>query len=181
LEVTPSEAEAMRSALRRVVRNLDSARDLRLSSAEAITRNKAIILLGFACPVQLSPVTMADLVLNDVIEVSKGLDVLLHWDSRQAKQYVTIPPDPDPAVCPVRALRAWRLLARQQGRRGGRLFEELSHPGERSMLGQIPLHSRIATLIEKAIRDAGLRPSRDLNGYDLLPTYLKDAVAAGLG
>ena len=166
----------MRGALRRVIRNLDSARDVRLSSVEAITRNKAIILLGFTCPVQLSPVSLADLVMDDVTETRKGLEVLFRWGTRQARQYVTIPSDPEPVMCPVRAVRAWRALLRQHGRRGGPLFEELTWPDERMETEQTPLGSLSAVhLIEKTFKDAGLGPSNDLHVRDLLPNYLKES------
>jgi hypothetical protein len=175
LLISTDEAEAMRDALRRVIRNLDSAREMRLSSAEDAARTKAIILLGFSCPVQLSPVTLTDLSMDDVIETRKGLDVLLHWGANQVRQYVTIPPDPERAMCPVRAAREWRVLTRQHGRRGGRLFKELSRSDEQILAVRTEFLSiAIVGVIEKAVIDAGLRPSRKLDRYDLLPSYLKE-------
>jgi hypothetical protein len=174
LQVTVGEAESMRGALRRVIRNIDAARDVGLSSVDAITRNKAIILLGFSCPVQLSPVRLAHLTMDEVIETRKGLEVLFTWGGRQARQYVTIPPDPDPVICPVRAVRAWRMRLQQHHRRGGPLFEELTRPDERIRTNPTELASWSATaLIERAIKDAGMRP-RKLYGSDLLPAYLKE-------
>lgn len=174
LQVTAGEAEAMRGVLRKVIRNLDSAREIRLSSAEAITRNKAIILLGFTCPVQLSPGRLVGMAMDDVIVTWKGLDVLFRWGERQTRQYVTIPPDPETLICPVRAVQAWRAQLRQHGRRGGPLFEELTWPDERIMEDQTALPNWSAiSLIQRAIRDVGLRPRRP-EASDLLPTYLKE-------
>lgn len=182
LQVTYREAEAMRGVLGSVIGNLDRARDVRLSTAEATTRNRALILLGFACPVQLSPMTLTDLVMDNVIETRESLEILFRWGARPTKQYVKIPTDPKSALCPVRAVRAWRALLRQQGRRSGPLFEMLTRPDERIMENQTKLPSwSAASLIEKAIRDAGLRPSRTLHGGVLLPTYLKEVAVNPIG
>lgn len=175
LLLSTDEAEAMRDALRRVIRNLDSARDMRLSSIGDAARTKAIILLGFTCPVQMSPVTLTDLNTDDVIETRKGIEILFYWGANQVRQYVTISPDPERAMCPVRAVKEWRALIRQHGHRREQLFKELGRSDEqnRAVRAQ-PLSTTIVGLIEKAVIDAGLRPTRELRRYDLLPSYLKE-------
>jgi hypothetical protein len=119
----------MRNTLRRVIRNLDSIRNQKLISADVHARDRALILLGFTCPVQLSPVQLASLTMDDVMEKRSGLEILLRWGAREVRQYVMVPQGPEPGLCPVRAMRALRVCLRQSGRRDGPLFVELARLG----------------------------------------------------
>jgi hypothetical protein len=170
------EAEATRDNLRKVIRNLDPAADARLTPAEAATRNKAIILLGFTCPVQLSPATLTDVHMDNVIVNKKGLEIIFRWGADQTRQYVTMPPDPEPAICPVRAVKEWRALLRQRGLHSELLFEELARDDEK-ILGTRAERcgGTAANLIGGAVKDAGLLPGSKLRGPNLLPAYLKEA------
>ena len=120
LQLTRQEADAMRGALRSMVRALDVALQLGRSSPDVRDRDNALILLGFNCPVQLSPDHLAALKMEDVIETPKGLEIVLHWGKRNVRQYITVPLDPDAVLCPVRAMRVWRARVRQSGRSRGR-------------------------------------------------------------
>jgi hypothetical protein len=172
LQLTEAEADAMRNTLRRVIRNLDSIRDQKLISADVHARDRALILLGFTCSVQLSPVQLASLTMDDVMEKRGGLEILLRWGVREVRQYVIVPQGPEPALCPVRAMRALRACLRQSGRRDGPLFVELWRQ-EHFSANQPALKSLLAAgLIHDALGQAGLRP-RKLLASDLLPAYLK--------
>ena len=122
LRLTPPEADAMRDALRRIVGTLDTAAQRGLSSRDVTDRDRALLLLGFQCPVQLSPDHLSTLRIDDVIEIQKGFEIVLRWGEWRVKQYVTILSGSDPALCPVRAMRIWLARLRQEGRRSGPLF-----------------------------------------------------------
>jgi hypothetical protein len=171
LEVSAREAEAMRDALRTIIEHIEGGEEGSRIAREATIRSKAIILLGFTCPLQVTPATLAAFTTDDVIETPRGLEILFRWGDQRTKQYVTIPPDQDRSLCPVRWLRTWDDVQRTRGPRGATLFGEAG--------GWIPLSSqRVTGLIEGAVRDAGLHSDRRLRANDLLPAYLKEIATA---
>jgi hypothetical protein len=176
LRVTASESEAMRVALSRVVRNLDAALELRMTPSDVNNMEKAMILLGFSCPVQLSPMHLVALTMADVNDTPQGLEVRLHWGKQRVRQYVAVARDQNAALCPVRAMRTWRAWLRQlpgqlPRNRLDPLFFEVDRQGQLNI--DAPLSgSKAAALIKATLDSAGLRtPYLSLD--DLLPSYLK--------
>jgi hypothetical protein len=170
LATCASEAAAMRIALRAIVSASD-ARERKWATEKNVIRNRAIILLGLTCPVQVSAATLVGFTKNDVIDTRKGLEVLFRWGASRTRQYVTIPPDTDRSICPVLAVRAWHEVQRARGRGGEKLFEVLPYDWPRFD------DVMVAALIERAARNAGLRLSGNLGVHDLLPAYLKEISA----
>jgi hypothetical protein len=173
------EAEAMRACLLSSIPKLDQARVEGRQRPEIAIRDKAIILLGFTCPVQGSSATLSATTRKSVIETRRGLEILFLRGDRRARQYVTVPPDPDATVCPVRAVRAWNNLRQENDYHDNALFTELFTIAGSTVYSGKPLDGRgVTEVISAAIRRSGLYPHQQLQVDDLLPTYLK-VVSAG--
>jgi hypothetical protein len=184
LRVAVGDADSVRDVLRIVIAHLDVAADAKLMPRETAIRNKAIILLGATCPIDLSPAILASFSANDVIETRKGLDVLLRQSRHQAKRYVTVPPDQDRAICPVRGLRAWRDLQRKELRQTGTLFQQLKFDEGRldtRASGRPLIRRTVASIIQKAVSDAGLNSAGQLHFNDSLPFYFRESAAGAVG
>jgi hypothetical protein len=171
LLVTSSEEQvAMRGALRKMIAILDETSD----AANAV-RDKAIILLGFTCPVQLSSATLTNLRMDDVGKRGEGLEIIFHWGAEKAKQHVKMVPDQDELVCPVRAVLKWQALLPRNDYRGKPLFAELARSDENPLVGSGRRRgATVAALIQHVIHEAGLPPGRSLRVSHLLPAYLKE-------
>jgi hypothetical protein len=174
LQASAHVAEAMRARLLSIIRRLNAEGDAGRTRPEIVIRDKAIILLAFTCPVQVSSATLSALPRKSVVETRQGIEVLFHWGSRHDKQYVTVPPDPDATLCPVRAVKSWNELRRENNYRDQALFAELFTAGGPTLYAGAPLNSRrITDLIGEAIRSSGPYPYQPLRPDDLLPAYLE--------
>ena len=58
-------------------------------------RDRALILLGFRCPIPLSTLDLAALNVDDAIQTTMGLEVRLYRWARRETRYVTMPIDTD--------------------------------------------------------------------------------------
>ena len=85
-------------------------------------RDRALILLGFMCPIPLSPSDLATLNAKDVVRIPKGLEVALRRPGDQEKRYIVVPASDDPEVCPVTAVSEWKKYLAQIGNTAGPLF-----------------------------------------------------------
>jgi len=173
--LTAQEAAVVRDLLRRIV---DRRSRWWKTSRDYDARNKALLLFGFTCPVQLSAKDLAGLTVNDVRFNDKGLDIRLNWEKGKTRnrQYKTMLPDNDPDLCLVRAMQAWHSVLLRAGYRDGPLFPQMAHLdvlkiGLPSMEGRV-----MASEINNAIDEAYLT-SRLLSQSTLLPTFLKDVAA----
>ena len=173
LVLTAQEADAIRSLLRRIMGRGSPGRYM---TRDYKARNNSLLLLGFTCPVQLSAEDLAVLTLDDVRLTTKGLEIVLYWGKHKSRirQYVAVPQDRDPDLCPVRAMRAWQTRLFEAGYRSGALFPRIAEwdtlrSGRPGMGGRV-----IASVISNAMNEARLTP-RALSESALLPTFLKDA------
>jgi hypothetical protein len=90
-------------------------------------RDRAMLLLGFTCPVPLSPSDLARLNIDDVSQHPVGLEVRLF--KGYGTRYVIVPAGADSKLCPVTALSAWRTRLVRTGRTTGRLFIRMDSEG----------------------------------------------------
>jgi hypothetical protein len=93
------------------------------------SRDRAMLLLGFSCPVPTSPSELAALDVTDVTRTSHGLEVRLFKRSARPTQYVTVPMSENPKICPVSAMTPWRSLMLRSSRTTGPLFIRLNADG----------------------------------------------------
>lgn len=90
-------------------------------------RDRAMLLLGFSCPVPLSPSHLARLNIDDVSQHAVGLEVRLFKGN--GTRYVIVPAGADSKLCPVAALSAWRTRLVRTGRTTGPLFIRMDSRG----------------------------------------------------
>ena len=135
-----------REKLRAIMRPIEAGLVETLWNEPAVqSRDRAMLLLGFNCPIQITPADLAALDVTDVWRTAHGLEVLLFKRAARARQYVTVPMSEDSKLCSVNAVPPWRSLMLKRGRSTGPLFVRLNADGS------IPLNSR--RLGSKAIAD----------------------------
>ena len=170
LVLTAQEADAMRSLLRTIIsRRYSSWYFYKTQAYQA--RNRALLLLGFTCRVQLSAKDLADLALDDVRLTDEGLEIRLQWGEGKAmrRQYADVLPDRrDSDLCPVREMRVWLSRLFKVGCRNGPLFPRMAH-WDNLETGRPGMGGRVAaSLISNAIGEK-------VQETDLLRTFLRDA------
>lgn len=177
LVLTTQENQAIRALLREILEwNPHRSRTI-----DYRNRNKAILLTGFSCPVQLSPRDLANLNLNDVSFTVKGLEIRLTWNGNKApgRRYVTVPSDEDPDLCPVRAMHAWKDAMSRAGRRSGSLFPRMAYweglNDRRLGMGGRVMAFEILNAIYGGHLDG--RPLRILSESDPVPGFLREIIS----
>jgi hypothetical protein len=99
-------------------------------SNEERQRDQAMMLLGFACPIHVTPGDLAALDANDVCRTEGGLEVRLFKRDARATQYVTLARDRVRERCPVETTLAWRSCRMAgQGDTASPLFVKLTEGG----------------------------------------------------
>ena len=93
------------------------------------SRDRALLILGFTCHMPLSSSDLAVLDMRNVFRTPEGLEVLIHQRDSTEKQYVIIPADDNPELCPVRAISAWRRYLVGGGHSTGPLFIRMNSKG----------------------------------------------------
>lgn len=123
----PTSSEPVRALLRGMTRvkgtRQEKKRPLLLADLQAIipalhtdfegVRDRAVLLLGFACAMRRSEIAALD--VGDLAFEARGLAVLIQKsknDQSARGRYVAVLQGSNPATCPVRAVKAW--LARFQ-------------------------------------------------------------------
>jgi integrase len=138
------------------------------------TRDRALLLLGFAGAFRRSE--LAGLDVEDLGFCSDGLKVLLRrskTDQEGVGRTVGIPSSTDPAMCPVRAVRAWLEAALINA---GPVFREVSRYGQ---VGEARFANRVVgTVVKRAATAVGLDASK-LAGHSLRAGYATSAAQAG--
>jgi site-specific recombinase XerD len=149
------------------------------------TRNRAILLLGFAGAFRRSEI--AGLAVEDLAFTADGLVVTLRrskTDQEGAGRKVGIPYGSTPATCPVRAVRAWIEAASLAG---GALFREIGTGGQLvaaytdtagRQRGERLSDKSIANIVKAAAKAAGLDAAR-YAGHSLRAGLATSAAAAG--
>lgn len=139
-------------------------------------RVRALLLLGFRCPIQLSPSDLATLDVNDVSRTATGLEIMLYRRDARRRRYIILPADTDPRFCPLTAVFAWRKHLLSSGHTTGPLFIRISR-------GRIPdepvrlTGDAIAKAMTSAARSTywyygGREGVSELTFSTLLPDYL---------
>ena len=150
------------------------------------TRNRAILLLGFAGAFRRSEIARLD--LEDLAFTAEGLIVTLRrskTDQQGEGRKVGIPYGSTPATCPVRTLRAWidaanvtaGALFREIGTGGQVVTAYLDAAGRRR--GERLSDKSIAMIVKGAAKAAGLDPAR-YGGHSLRAGLATSAAAAGV-
>jgi site-specific recombinase XerD len=149
------------------------------------TRNRAILLLGFAGAFRRSEIAALD--FADLAFTADGLVVTMRrskTDQEGAGRKVGIPYGSTPATCPVRAVRAWIEAA---GLAGGALFREIGTSGQLvaaytdaagRQRGERLSDKSIANIVKASAKAAGLDPAR-YAGHSLRAGLATSAAAAG--
>jgi hypothetical protein len=89
---------------------------------EISLRNRAILLLGFKCPIPLHPSDLVSLDIGDVLPTRDGVEIRLYRRASRPTQYVTISTIDDRATCTARLLNSWRGTLLRNGRATGPFF-----------------------------------------------------------
>jgi len=97
---------------------------------ETLSRDRALLLLGFMCPTPLSPTDIATLDIDDIVKTKEGIEVRLYLRNLQKKRYINIAAANDPILCPAVAMSNWRLRLMQSGRTTGPLFIRMDSNGQ---------------------------------------------------
>jgi integrase len=171
---TPRKARALTTASVRVL-----VEDL--PSGLAGTRDRAVILLGYAMGLRASDLVWLN--VADLCSASSrinGLDVLIrHSKTDQDGEGTTLALAPGirEATCPVRAVRAWTTAAKLNEL--GPLFRSVgkgrtAHVGEGRMAT-----SSVARILARAVAGAGV-PADRLSPHSLRRGYATSAYAAGV-
>lgn len=137
-------------------------------------RDRALLLVGFAGGFRRSELVSLD--VEDLEETQDGLRVQLRrgkTDQEGQGREVGIPRGHNPATCPVRAVVAWRSLARITA---GPLFRAVSRHGE---VSRERLSDRgVARIVQRSARRAGLDPAL-YAGHSLRAGLATSAAAGG--
>jgi hypothetical protein len=140
-------------------------------------RNKALLLLGFTCPVQLSAEDLAALTLEQVHLSTEKAEIVLHWGKGKTRirQYATVPQDRDPDLCPVRAIQALQTLLYNADHRIGPLFPRMAYWDSLDERNRLSMGGRVmASVIGNAMQEARVT-LRGFSESTLLPAFLRDA------
>jgi hypothetical protein len=151
--------------------------------ADTKCRDRALLLLGFMCPIPVSSSDLAAIHVSDISRHPVGLEVRLkQWTNQRVSQtrYIIMPTSADSKLCPVTAMSAWQTRLMRTGRTYGPLFVRMNPRGnlpsagyrsaDRGLTGQgivqiITNASRCAWPDEKHI---------ELNPSTPLPDFLKE-------
>jgi len=96
---------------------------------ETKSRDLALMLLGFTCPIPLSPSDLATLDVDDVLRVRGGLEGRLYRRDDRRKRYITIPSHANPRLCTATAVSAWQERLRRARHTTGPLFIRMDPSG----------------------------------------------------
>jgi hypothetical protein len=190
LKVMPDVAQSAPSAkaqlqkLLELIRTVSHEKRLAWQSPEVQSRDRALLLFGFMCPIPLSPSGLAALDIKDVVWNPKGLEVVLYRRAGPKKQYVIIPADDDPRLCPVTAVSAWREQLAGSGHSTGPLFVRIglqydTYPYRKKIPNKTErlTGQDIARVISETVRWSDLTSHTSNNFVDLrvatpLPNYV---------
>jgi hypothetical protein len=119
---------------------------------ETQSRDRALLLLGFMCPISLSSSDLAALDIDDIAQKRSGLEVRLHRRANKGIRYVTFPTSTDPRLCPVTAISDWRIRLIRTGRTDGPLFMRMDSRGQLPATSVRLTGRAIAGVIKNAAR-----------------------------
>lgn len=138
------------------------------------TRDRAVLLIGFATGFRRSEIVSLD--LDDVVFGHDGIAVTLRrskTDQEGAGRTVAVFYGGNPTTCPVRALKAWLEAA---GITSGPLFRGINRWGR---ISPLRLHPQSVAEIVQAAADAVGLDARLFGGHSLRAGLVTSAIRAG--
>lgn len=159
-----------RSLLEAATRGLDD-------TALRDVRDKALLLLGFACALRRSEIVSIQV---EDLRFEEGSGVILaipvsKTDQERTGHLVAMPYAKDTSLCPVKALERWLELS---GVRTGALFRGVLKNGE--IRGAALNPGSVNDIIKRAARKAGVPDPEEYSGHSLRAGFVTDAREAGV-
>lgn len=139
------------------------------------TRDKALILLGFAGAFRRSEIVGLD--VDDITFREEGLVILLRrskTDQKGEGRWVGIPYGKNPETCPVTALRRWLTISSISE---GAIFRGLDRHG--NMVSERLSRRSVGEVIKRAAKDVGLNPDK-YSGHSLRSGHCTQASRSGV-
>lgn len=139
------------------------------------TRDKALVLLGFAGAFRRSEIVGLD--VEDISRRDEGLVILLRHsktDQRGEGRWVGIPNGKNPDTCPVTALKIW---LEKSGISEGAIFRGLDRHG--NIVSERLSRRSVGEIIKRAARSAGLDASK-YSGHSLRSGHCTVASRSGV-
>lgn len=139
-----------------------------------LSRDRALLLVGFAGGFRRSELTA--LTIGDCVFNSRGLIITIRrskTDQEGAGRNLGIAPQPDPAVCPVRALKAWLKLLDCED---GPIFRSIDKHGH--IAGEALSPHVVALVVKRAAGAAGLEVDK-YAGHSLRSGFATEAASSG--
>jgi hypothetical protein len=127
-------------------------------------RDRAMLLLGFGCPIQIAPSDLAALDMTDAYQTPHGLEVRLYKRATRATQYVTVPLSEDTKLCPVNAVTLWRSLMLRDGRTIGPLFVRVNADRNNLLSSRRLSGKAIANVVNQALWYASKTRTAEISG-----------------
>jgi site-specific recombinase XerD len=169
-QVRPMLPAEMRNAIK-------TARSTKDRPANAVLRDRALLLLGFACGNRRTELVGID--IDDVAFTDEGLRVLLKrskTDQEGAGRPLGVPRGGNEVTCPERAVRAWLEALEAAGEVSGPLFRRVRKNG---LIGRERLtDGAVALIVKRAASEAGLDPT-NYSGHSLRAGLVTAAAKAG--
>lgn len=137
------------------------------------SRDLAVLLLGFTCPIPVTPADLTALNFYDIGRSRNSMQVVLFRGSTRATRYVTIP-EGTAGRCPVRATLSWRERLAQNGLANGPLFIELTATGRLPSRARRLTAHQICEIINAAASRATRKPGPGINTTTPLSAFLDE-------
>jgi hypothetical protein len=139
----------------------------------ARSRDLAMLLLGFTCPVPVTPGDLAALDCYDIGRSRDSMQVVLFRNSARPTRYVAIPDNAAP-TCPVRAAFGWRERLARAGLASGPLFIELTGAGRLPGRARRLTGNQVCEIISAAASLAARGPGPRISPTTPLPAFLDE-------
>jgi hypothetical protein len=136
-------------------------------------RDRALLLLGFTCPLPVCPSDLAALDVDDVTPKPPGLEIRLYKRAKKTTRYVMIPANTDPVLDPVEAVLTWRTMLIATGRTTGPMFIRTGQYGKLPNSTVRLTAQAVATIIAERISSAKYKDIPPLETSTQLPDLLE--------
>lgn len=138
-------------------------------------RDRAIILLGFACAMRRSDLVGLD--VTDLALADEGLVIVIKrgkTDQEGEGRKVGVPRGKNPDTCPVLAVQTW---LEESGIDSGPLFRSVSKHGR---LGDTRLSDKVVATVVKRTLEAAGKSAKRFGGHSLRAGLITQAAMAGV-
>lgn len=137
-------------------------------------RDRAIILLGFACAMRRSDLVGLD--VTDLALADEGLVIVIKrgkTDQEGEGRKVGVPRGKNPDTCPVLAVQTW---LEESGIESGPLFRSVSKHGH---LGDTRLSDKVVATVVKRTLEAAGKSAKKFGGHSLRAGLITQAAMVG--